>query len=146
MFLANILFIISEVYHAYSFYPRRAIENQVVVVDLTSSSRSPLEIAHVLVTQTTFPHINDGDYVIVINADKALTGKWDDKCTIVTPVMSVDLRVQLQLKFVTDIPKLNSSCCKGYASSTFGCATRNLKIYPRCRASHSARAPSQACA
>lgn len=64
-----------------------AIENRKWwVVDLEGQvlGRAASQIAHVLRGKhkpTFTPHINDGDYVIVINADKvALTGKkWSDK-------------------------------------------------------------------
>ena len=64
-----------------------AIENRkwwVVDLDGQVLGRAASKIAHVLRGKhkpTFTPHINDGDYVIVINADKvALTGKkWDDK-------------------------------------------------------------------
>ena len=64
-----------------------AIENRkwwVVDLDGQVLGRAASKIAHVLRGKhkpTFTPHVNDGDYVIVINADKvALTGKkWDDK-------------------------------------------------------------------
>lgn len=64
-----------------------AIENRkwwLVDLDGQVLGRAASKIAHVLRGKhkpTFTPHINDGDYVIVINADKvALTGrKWDNK-------------------------------------------------------------------
>lgn len=131
-----------------------AIENRKWwVVDLEGQvlGRAASQIAHVLRGKhkpTFTPHINDGDYVIVINADKvALTGKkWDDKMyyrhTGYVGGLKSATASELRDRHPEDIIKL---AVKGMLPrGPLGRAQlRNLKIYAGAEHPHGAQTPEQ---
>jgi large subunit ribosomal protein L13 len=129
-----------------------AIENRKWwVVDLNGQvlGRAASKIAHVLRGKhkpTFTPHINDGDYVIVINADKvALTGKkWDDKMyyrhTGYVGGLKSATATEVRNRHPEDLIRL---AVKGMLPrGPLGRAQlRNLKIYAGAEHPHSAQTP-----
>lgn len=130
-----------------------AIENRKWwVVDLEGQilGRAASQIAHVLRGKhkpTFTPHINDGDYVIVINADKvALTGKkWSDKMyyrhTGYVGGLKSATASELRDRHPEDIIRL---AVKGMLPrGPLGRAQlRNLKIYAGAEHPHTAQTPA----
>ncbi len=131
-----------------------AIENRKWwVVDLEGQilGRAASQIAHVLRGKhkpTFTPHVNDGDYVIVINADKvALTGnKWDNKVyyrhTGYVGGLKSTTATELRDRHPEDIIRL---AVKGMLPrGPLGRAQlRNLKVYAGGEHPHSAQTPEQ---
>jgi large subunit ribosomal protein L13 len=129
-----------------------AIENRkwwVVDLDGQVLGRAASKIAHVLRGKhkpTFTPHINDGDYVIVINADKvALTGKkWDDKMyyrhTGYVGGLKSATATEVRNRHPEDLIRL---AVKGMLPrGPLGRAQlRNLKIYAGAEHPHSAQTP-----
>jgi len=129
-----------------------AIENRkwwVVDLDGQVLGRAASKIAHVLRGKhkpTFTPHINDGDYVIVINADKvALTGKkWDDKMyyrhTGYVGGLKSATATEVRNRHPEDLIRL---AVKGMLlCGPLGRAQlRNLKIYAGAEHPHSAQIP-----
>ena len=129
-----------------------AIENRkwwVVDLDGQVLGRAASKIAHVLRGKhkpTFTPHINDGDYVIVINADKvALTGKkWDDKIyyrhTGYVGGLKSATATEVRNRHPEDLIRL---AVKGMLPrGPLGRAQlRNLKIYAGAEHPHSAQTP-----
>lgn len=129
-----------------------AIENRKWwVVDLNGQvlGRAASKIAHVLRGKhkpTFTPHVNDGDYVIVINADKvALTGKkWDDKIyyrhTGYVGGLKSATATEVRDRHPEDLIRL---AVKGMLPrGPLGRAQlRNLKIYAGAEHPHSAQTP-----
>jgi large subunit ribosomal protein L13 len=129
-----------------------AIENRkwwVVDLDGQVLGRAASKIAHVLRGKhkpTFTPHINDGDYVIVINADKvALTGKkWDDKMyyrhTGYVGGLKSATATEVRNRHPEDLIRL---AVKGmlFCGPLGRAQLRNLKIYAGAEHPHSAQTP-----
>ena len=129
-----------------------AIENRkwwVVDLDGQVLGRAASKIAHVLRGKhkpTFTPHINDGDYVIVINADKvALTGKkWDNKIyyrhTGYVGGLKSATATEVRNRHPEDLIRL---AVKGMLPrGPLGRAQlRNLKVYAGAEHPHSAQTP-----
>lgn len=129
-----------------------AIENRkwwLVDLDGQVLGRAASKIAHVLRGKhkpTFTPHINDGDYVIVINADKvALTGKkWDNKMyhrhTGYVGGLKSSTASEVRDRHPEDLIRL---AVKGMLPrGPLGRAQlRNLKIYAGAEHPHSAQTP-----
>ena len=130
-----------------------AIENRKWwVVDLEGQilGRAASQIAHILRGKhkpTFTPHVNDGDYVIVINADKIkLTGKkWDNKIyyrhTGFVGGLKSATATELHNRHPEEIIRL---AVKGMLPrGPLGRAQlRNLKIYASAEHPHSAQTPA----
>jgi large subunit ribosomal protein L13 len=130
-----------------------AIENRKWwVVDLEGQilGRAASQIAHILRGKhkpTFTPHVNDGDYVIVINADKvALSGKkWSDKIyyrhTGYVGGLKSATATEVRERRPEDLIKL---AVKGMLPrGPLGRAQlRNLKIYAAAEHPHAAQTPT----
>jgi large subunit ribosomal protein L13 len=130
-----------------------AIENRKWwVVDLEGQilGRAASQIAHILRGKhkpTFTPHVNDGDYVIVINADKvALSGKkWSDKIyyrhTGYVGGLKSATAIEVRERRPEDLIKL---AVKGMLPrGPLGRAQlRNLKIYAAAEHPHAAQTPT----
>jgi large subunit ribosomal protein L13 len=136
-----------------SIFVAEAIENRKWwVVDLEGQilGRAASQIAHILRGKhkpTFTPHVNDGDYVIVINADKvALSGKkWSDKIyyrhTGYVGGLKSATATEVRERRPEDLIKL---AVKGMLPrGPLGRAQlRNLKIYAAAEHPHAAQTPT----